>query len=526
MEIQPIAHFRSPMKSKFGIPRQSGLVSELTGCIVFESAYRRMEAIHGLEDFDYLWLIWEFSANGRQSGLTVRPPRLGGNRRMGVFATRSPFRPNGLGLSCVRIDKIVEDKKLGPLIYVKGADLMDGTPIYDIKPYVAYADSHPEARSGFVDHTEWQELEVIIPESLCKRFTDEELTSLRKVLALDPRPRYQEDPERIYGMPFADYDVRFKVADGVLTVIDCVPSAMDYETLCRRLTAIYEADEAKAIIRWVLEARFGLSMADILCGKVASLTEADRKELDAIMSRLKKGEPVQYILGETDFCGRTFHVEPGVLIPRPETAELCRWVLEERGERREERGERNDERDVLDIGTGSGCIAVTLAAEMPEARVTAWDISEEALRIAEENAKRHHVQVAFAKQDILLPRTPAPPHLRPLVTPTPAPWDIIVSNPPYIMPEERGGMERNVLDYEPDIALFAPEESPIIFYQRIGDYAIQSLKTGGLLFFELNPLTADTVAEYLRRLGFQEIEIRQDQFGKQRFLKAKKILRK
>ena len=223
MEIQPIAFFHSPMKSKFGIPRQSGLVSELVGHIVFEPEYRLMEAVRGLEDFDYLWLIWEFSGNSEaKKSLTVRPPRLGGNRRMGVFATRSPFRPNNLGLSCVRIDRIEEDPTLGPVIYVKGADLMDGTPIYDIKPYVTYADSHPEARSGFVDEKEWQELDVVIPEDIRAQFTTEELEALKKVLALDPRPRYQDDPERIYGMPFGAHDIRFKVVGRLLTVVGCV----------------------------------------------------------------------------------------------------------------------------------------------------------------------------------------------------------------------------------------------------------------------------------------------------------------
>ena len=223
MEIQPIAFFHSPMKSKFGIPRQSGLVSELTGRIVFEPEYRQMEAVRGLEDFDYLWLIWEFSGNSEaKKSLTVRPPRLGGNRRMGVFATRSPFRPNNLGLSCVRIDRIEEDPTLGPVIFVKGADLMDGTPIYDIKPYVTYADSHPEARSGFVDEKEWHELEVVIPEDIRAQFTTEELEALRKVLALDPRPRYQDDPERVYGMPFGAHDIRFKVVGRLLTVVGCV----------------------------------------------------------------------------------------------------------------------------------------------------------------------------------------------------------------------------------------------------------------------------------------------------------------
>ena len=224
MEILPIAHFRSPMKSKFGIPRQSGLVSNLTGSIVFEPDFRRMEAIKGLEDFDYLWIIWEFSEgrwNREEGRLMSRPPRLGGNKRMGVFATRSPFRPNNLGLSCVRIDHIEEDPKQGPVIYVKGADLMDGTPIYDIKPYVAYADAHAGAKSGFVDQSEWKGLDVEIPEEVSHRFSEEELTVLRDILALDPRPRYQDDPERVYGMPFDKYDVRFKVAGNTLKVVEC-----------------------------------------------------------------------------------------------------------------------------------------------------------------------------------------------------------------------------------------------------------------------------------------------------------------
>ena len=228
MEIHPIAHFRSPLKSKFGIPRQSGLAESLVGCIVFEPPYRHLEALRGIEGFDYLWLIWEFSANRAVSGesnLTVRPPRLGGNTRMGVFATRSPFRPNRLGLSCVRFDRIEEHPDLGPVIYVKGADLMDGTPIYDIKPYVVYADSHPEARSGFVDQTEWKPLKVDIPDHLARLFSTEDLETLRQTLALDPRPSYHDDAERIYGMPFGDYDVRFLVADGVVKVVDCVESS-------------------------------------------------------------------------------------------------------------------------------------------------------------------------------------------------------------------------------------------------------------------------------------------------------------
>ena len=233
MDIQPIAHFESPLTSKFGIPRQSGLVDELTGRIVFEKPFRQSEAVRGMEDFDYLWLIWEFSGihkaqssklNAQSSkfkvqSLTVRPPRLGGNRRMGVFATRSPFRPNPLGLSCVRLDRVEEDPQLGPVIYVRGADLMDGTPIFDIKPYVVYADARPEARSGFVDQTDWEPLEVIIPEEVAAAIPVEHLAALRAILSQDPRPAFHDDPERVYGMPFLDLDIRFKVSGRVLTVV-------------------------------------------------------------------------------------------------------------------------------------------------------------------------------------------------------------------------------------------------------------------------------------------------------------------
>ena len=220
MNITPIAYFHSPLTSKFGIPRQSGVADELVGTIVLEPEFRREEAVRGLEAFDYLWLIWEFSANPHeQQGLTVRPPRLGGNERIGVFASRSPFRPNRLGLSCVRIEK-VEIGADGPVIHVKGADLMDGTPIYDIKPYVAYADSHPEARSGFVDKTEWKPLQVVIPQEISCLFSEEELKGLKQVLSQDPRPRYHDDAERVYGMPFAGRDVRFRVGDGVVTIVE------------------------------------------------------------------------------------------------------------------------------------------------------------------------------------------------------------------------------------------------------------------------------------------------------------------
>ena len=221
MEIHPIAHFESPLKSKFGIPRQSGLAPSLTGRIVFEPAYRKAEAVRGLEDFDYLWLVWGFSANKEaEKSLTVRPPRLGGNRRLGVFATRSPFRPNNLGLSCVRIDHLETDPVLGPVIHVLGADLMDRTAIYDVKPYIAYADAHPEARSGFVDDREWAPLQVTVPDAVASQFSATELQALREVLSHDPRPQFHHDPERVYGMPFAGRDVKFRVINGEVFVLD------------------------------------------------------------------------------------------------------------------------------------------------------------------------------------------------------------------------------------------------------------------------------------------------------------------
>ena len=223
MNIEPIARFRSPFKSKFGIPRQSGLVEEVEGEIVFESSFRNPDFIRGLESFDYIWLIWEFSANrGKCKNAMARPPRLGGNKRVGVFATRSPFRPNGLGLSSMRVTGIEWESSRGPIVKVKGADLMDGTPIFDIKPYVTYADSHVDARSGFVDTSEWPELQVVVPETLQSRFTATDLAALRKVLALDPRPKVQHDARKIYGMPFGNHDVRFRVEQGVLTVVEVV----------------------------------------------------------------------------------------------------------------------------------------------------------------------------------------------------------------------------------------------------------------------------------------------------------------
>ena len=222
--IHPIAHFRSPFSSKFGIPKQSGLVKNVRGQIVFEPAYRSKDALRGIDEFDYLWLIWHFSANKHApNSLVVRPPLLGGNTKMGVFATRSPFRPNGLGLSSVQLERIEWETNEGPVIHVLGADLMDGTPIFDIKPYIAYADCHVGARSGFVDRTSITRLEVHIPESFQAIFPPEILQTLYEVLALDPRPHYQDDPQKVYGMPFMGRDVRFTVSsEGLLLLVDVV----------------------------------------------------------------------------------------------------------------------------------------------------------------------------------------------------------------------------------------------------------------------------------------------------------------
>ena len=220
MELQPIAHFRSPFTSKFGIPKQSGLVEELRGEIVFEPAFRNADYLRGIEEFDYLWLIWEFSANPHKAvSPVVRPPVLGGNERVGVFATRSPFRPNPLGLSSVKIESVEWESARGPIIHVLGADLMDGTPIFDIKPYIVYADSHADARSGFVDKRQWPKLQVVLPDELHEVFSEEQLKALRHTLELDPRPHYQNDPQKVYGMPFEGRDIHFRVSDRVLTVL-------------------------------------------------------------------------------------------------------------------------------------------------------------------------------------------------------------------------------------------------------------------------------------------------------------------
>ena len=215
--IRPIARYRGDLGEKFGLPRQAGIVESLAGRIVFEPALRNPEALRGIEGFSHLWLIWQFSENLRQDwSPTVRPPRLGGNTRLGVFATRSPFRPNALGLSCVRLLGLEETGE-GTVLRIGGADLMDGTPIFDIKPYIPYADAHPEALSGFAPDA-GATLELEFPRELEERVPEEKRAALRGVLANDPRPRYQHDPERLYGLNFAGQNIKFTVAGERLTV--------------------------------------------------------------------------------------------------------------------------------------------------------------------------------------------------------------------------------------------------------------------------------------------------------------------
>ncbi len=273
---------------------------------------------------------------------------------------------------------------------------------------------------------------------------------------------------------------------------------MTFKAFWQPLAAIYGENEARWIGREVFLLRYGLSQTALLMGETEHISEA---ELKGLQQRLLEGEPVQYVVGETEFCGHRFHTAHGVLIPRPETEELCRWIVEEW---KEESGKR-----LLDIGTGSGCIACTLAAELKEAQVGAWDISADALRIARGNAERLGVSVNFELVDAL-----RPPH------PTPGSLDIIVSNPPYVCQQERADMERHVLDHEPSLALFVPDDDPLLFYRAIADYALQALRPGGRLYFELNCRFAHETADMLQQAGFSDVCIRKDQYGKDRFISA------
>ena len=278
---------------------------------------------------------------------------------------------------------------------------------------------------------------------------------------------------------------------------------MTYRQLWQRLVPVYGEGEAQAIARLIYEVRYGLTLSDLLMGRDSSVPQ---DELEQIAIRLERQEPVQYILGQTEFCGRTFVVNKHVLIPRPETAELCQWIVLGNG--------LQGCKKILDIGTGSGCIAITLAAEMPKAEVTAWDISEEALKVAKENAKRTNVHVKFEQVDIL--------HLPSSILHLTSAFDLIVSNPPYICNKERETMETNVLEHEPHTALFVPDDNPLLFYRAIAQYGQTALKEGGWLYFEINPLYAEPIREMLSKMSYHDIEIKGDQYGKQRMIRAKK----
>ena len=274
---------------------------------------------------------------------------------------------------------------------------------------------------------------------------------------------------------------------------------MTYRDICQFLCCRYDEGEARAVARYLLEVGYGLSMSDILCGAVEQLPQAELKEK---MQRLADGEPVQYIVGTAEFCGRRFHVAPGVLIPRPETAELCQWII----------GETRGGLPILDIGTGSGCIAITLALDIPNAEVEAWDISLEALTIAHKNANTLNANVTFKEKDIIKCSI-APVLAEQKVS-------VIVSNPPYIVPSESSAMSDSVLNHEPNIALFTPEDDPLKFYRAISDYAKTALLPQGKLYFEINPLFAQQLEALLKEQGFGDITFKNDQYGKQRFVRA------
>lgn len=298
---------------------------------------------------------------------------------------------------------------------------------------------------------------------------------------------------------------------------------MTYEAFWQPLTIIYDAGEAKAVARLVAEVRCGLSLADLMAGK-------EMTGVEGIHQRLLSGEPVQYVLGQAEFYGRQFSVGPGVLIPRPETEELCRWIIAGTKDK------RNDGTwQILDIGTGSGCIACTLAAELPEAQVEAWDISDEALHIARSNAERLGVHVNFKKQDIinyplelarfhrstfgrLLPE--GDKKAKRLKELSIVNYQLIISNPPYICPNEAGDMKPWVLNHEPECALFVPGDDPLLFYRHICNYAKTSLREGGQLYFEANPHYIKELEELLHCSGFNSIRTKDDQFGKTRFISA------
>lgn len=324
-----------------------------------------------------------------------------------------------------------------------------------------------------------------------------------------------------------------------------------YQQLWQSLTPLYDAGEAQAIVRTVLDVKYGMTLTDIICGKVNELSADEERKLEEIIIRLQKGEPVQYVLGEADFAGRTFHVEPGVLIPRPETAELCQWIEKDMieksivssGDSSEDSSGNSpqatdDARRILDICTGSGCIAITLGLNIPNSEVTGWDISEDALRIAQGNVEMMKAgNVRIELQDALaLPKAAETDNekmkgnddkevVKPkgeAKTPSTQKWDLIVSNPPYICEKEKADMEKNVLEHEPSLALFVPDEDPLKFYRAIAEYASSALKSGGALYFEINPIYEKETREMLLKLDFKDIETKEDAFGKKRMMRAMK----
>ena len=298
-----------------------------------------------------------------------------------------------------------------------------------------------------------------------------------------------------------------------------------YQEFWQSLTPLYDAGEAQAIVRTVLDVEYGMTLTDIICGKVNELSSDEERNLEEIITRLQNGEPVQYVLGEADFAGRTFHVEPGVLIPRPETAELCQWIEEDVSSLK-----ADERKQILDICTGSGCIAITLGLTIPNSEITGWDISEDALRIAQGNVemlKAGNVRIEY-QDALMLPKAAEAEEAAEISEATKSEsslskgWNIIVSNPPYICEKEKADMEKNVLEHEPSIALFVPDEDPLKFYRAIAEYASSALKPEGALYFEINPIYEKETREMLQSLGFKDIETKEDAFGKKRMMKAKK----
>lgn len=277
---------------------------------------------------------------------------------------------------------------------------------------------------------------------------------------------------------------------------------MTYRELWRTLTPLYDEGEARAITDYVLDAGFGMGKADIICGAVESIAADDEARLEGIFSRLRRGEPVQYVIGWAEFGGRRFSVRPGILIPRPETEELCALITADR--------QGCPSSKIVDIGTGSGCIAVTLALDVPGSDVSAWDISPVALDVAQENARANGAAVTVERRDALN------------LTPCGEQWDVVVSNPPYICDNEKKDMAANVLDFEPATALFVPDDDPLRFYRPITAYAVQTLRPGGALYFELNPVYADDIASTARDCGFADVDIISDCYGKRRMMRARK----